>query len=193
MKPSLLLALVLMGSACQYQSRKKRPLPGIEVALQTGCSTPAKTIRTLTDQLGTIVYVGTGPASIITQLPGEPTYSYGACNLPTGLREGQRVRFSAQLKYQPSRVNGAVVDYSELAIELVKLTLLGVAGPIPQSKKNSRLKTDDTEIYEYTACVTNRGSHLRVVVIEQKPGTYDATYRQPGRQAKQDTHQTTDK
>lgn len=124
MNPRLLLLLLLVDSACQYRAQKVKPAPPVELALQTGCATPAKTIKTLTDQLGTIVYLGSGPATIITQLPGEPKYSYSACNLPPGLAEGQRVRFSAQLKYQPSRINGAIVDYSELAIELSKLTLL---------------------------------------------------------------------
>jgi hypothetical protein len=57
-------------------------------------------------------------------MPGESKHSYGACNLPKGLIEGQLVRFSAHLKYQPEIVNGAVIDYSELAIELTKLVLI---------------------------------------------------------------------
>lgn len=121
MKDSLLLALALMGSACRYQYLKKRPPPRIEMVLLPGGSTTAKIIKALADPLGTIVYVGTGPASTITQLLGELKYSYGACNLPTGLKEGQQVRLSAQLKYQPGLVNGVVVDYSEMATEFVKL------------------------------------------------------------------------
>jgi hypothetical protein len=118
-----IILLMLAFDACQYRQRAVMTAPPKEVVLESGCSAKIKTVKTLTDQLGTVIHSG---KLIFISLPPPNTdiIQYLACNLPDGLLNGQKVRFSAQLKYQPGMVNGAVVDYIGKEIELTKLTLL---------------------------------------------------------------------
>lgn len=123
MKTALAILLMVVINACQYRELAMTVTPPKEVALQAGCSAKTKTVQMLTDQLGTIIYAEQ-LAFISLPPPNTNQLNYLACNLPDGLRNGQKVRFSAQLKYQSEIVNGAVVDYMGQAIELTQLTLL---------------------------------------------------------------------
>lgn len=123
MKTALAILLILASHACQYREGAMTVTPPKEVALQSGCSVKTKTVQMLTDQLGTIIYAES-LAFISLPPPNTDRINYWACNLPQGLRNGQKVRFSAQVKYQPEMVNGAVIDYIGQAIELTRLTLL---------------------------------------------------------------------
>ena len=123
MKLSLAILSMMAIMACQYREQAMTVTPPKEVVLQSGCSAKTKTVQTLTDQLGTIIY-SEGIAFISLPPPHTDRINYLACNLPDGLRNGQKVRFSAQVKYQPEIVNGAIIDYISQAIELTRLTLL---------------------------------------------------------------------
>lgn len=123
MKAALVVLLVLVFDACQYRQRVVTTALPKEIVLRSGCSAKTKTVGTLTDQIGTIIHF---ERLIFISLPPPDTdvINYLACNLPDSLPNGQKVRFSAQLKHQPQMVNGAVIDYVGREIELTKLTLL---------------------------------------------------------------------
>ena len=123
MKTALAISVVVTINACQYHELAMTVTPPNEVILQAGCLAKTKTVQTLTDQLGTIIYAEK-LAFIRLASPITDQTHYWACNIPEGLRNGQKVRFSAQVKYQPEIVNGAVIDYMGQAIELTQLTLL---------------------------------------------------------------------
>ena len=123
MRLSLVILLTIASSACSYRDSALTVTPPKEVTLQAGCSIKTKTVQTLTDQPGTIIY-WEKVAFISLPPPNTNQPHYWACNVPEGLRNGQKLRFSAQVKYQPEMVNGAVVDYRGQSIELTRLTLL---------------------------------------------------------------------
>ena len=119
----LIILLTLSFNACQQRQRTVITTPPKEVVLESGCSAKTKTVSTLTDQIGTIIYFEK-IVFISLPLPDTNQINYVACNMPDNLQNGQKVRFSAQLKYQQEVVNGATIDYIGKEIELTKLTLL---------------------------------------------------------------------
>jgi len=123
MKQSLTILLMASINACQYRERPMTITLPQEVPLQTGCLAQAKTIQPITDQLGTIIYLEK-LAFISLPPPHMNIINYLPCNLPPQLRNGQQVRFSAQVKFQPEIRNGAVIDYIGQEIELTQLTRL---------------------------------------------------------------------
>lgn len=123
MKISLAILLMMAINACQYHELAMTVTPPKEVTLQASCLAKSRTIQPLTDQIGTIIYFEK-LAFISLPPPNTDQINYLPCNLPNGVRNGQKVRFSAQVKYQPEIVNGAVVDYIGQEIELTRLTLL---------------------------------------------------------------------
>ena len=123
MKTAIAIGLMVTINACQYRELGMTVTPPKGVTLQEGCLAKTKTVQTLTDQLGTIIYAEK-LAFISLPSPNTDQPHYWACNIPEGLRNGQKVRFSARVKYQPEIVNGAVIDYMGQAIELTQLTLL---------------------------------------------------------------------
>ena len=122
-KTALAIGLMVTINACQYRELAMTVTPPNEVTLQEGCLAKTKTVQTLTDQLGTILYAEK-LAFIRLPSPNTDQGHYWACNIPGGLRNGQNVRFWAQVKYRPQIVNSAVIDYRGQAIELTQLTLL---------------------------------------------------------------------
>ena len=123
MQAILIVLLMLTFDACQHRQRPVMTVPPKEVVLELGCLAKTKTVNTITDQIGTVIYFEK-LAFISLPPPNTNRINYLACNLPEDLKDGQKVRFSAQLKYQPEMVNGAVIDYVGQEIELTKLTLL---------------------------------------------------------------------
>ena len=123
MRISFVLLLAMALQACQYQELGMSATLPKEVNLQPGCLAKAKTIPPITDQLGAIIYFEK-LAFISLPPPYTDQINYLPCNLPDGLRNGQKVRFSAQVKYQPEIINGAVHCYIGQAIELTRLTLM---------------------------------------------------------------------
>ncbi len=123
MKVSLAILLVVALQACQYHELGMTVTLPKEVSLQPGCLAKAKIIQPITDQVGAIIYFEK-LAFISLPPPNTDNINYIPCNLPSSVRNGQMVRFSAQVKYQPEIVNGAIVDYIGQEIELTCLTLL---------------------------------------------------------------------
>jgi hypothetical protein len=117
-------ALVLMTlNACQYHELGIGVTLPKEVALQLGCLAKSKTIQPIIGQVGTVIYAEK-LAFISLPPPYMANANYVPCNLPASIVNGQRVRFSAQVLYQPEIVNGSIRCYMGQAIELTQLTLL---------------------------------------------------------------------
>jgi hypothetical protein len=123
MKVSVVILLTMAINACQYHEQAMTVTPPKEVILQAGCLAKSKTVQPITDQIGTVIYFEK-LAFISLPPPNTDQINYLPCNLPIGVRNGRKVRFSAQVKYQPEIVNGAVIDYIGQEIELTRLMLL---------------------------------------------------------------------
>ena len=123
MRASVIILLMATCQACQYHELGMSATLPKAIPLQPGCLTNAKTIQPIIDQIGTIIHF---EKMNFISLP--PPYmdniNYLPCNLPNSVGDGQKVRFSAKVKYQPEIINGAVVDYIGQEIELTQLTLL---------------------------------------------------------------------
>lgn len=123
MKAVVVLVLLATLQACHYHELGKDASLPKALPLQLGCLANAKTIQPITDQIGTIIYFEK-LAFISLPPPYMDTINYLPCNLPNSVRNGQKVRFSAQVKYQPEIVNGSITCYIGQEIELTQLTLL---------------------------------------------------------------------
>ncbi len=123
MNISLTILLVVALQACQYRELGMSVTLPKEVSLQMGCLAKSKTIQPITDQVGTIIYAEK-LAFISLPPPYMTNANYVPCNLPASIANGQKVRFSAQVLYQPEIVNGSIKCYMGQAIELTQLTLL---------------------------------------------------------------------
>lgn len=94
-----------------------------DLKLEQGCSDTIKTTGVITDQMGVVTDLHFGNLFIGLPLPNVNKIYYRPCNMPNGLKDGQKVLFSAKIKYQESYRDGFIIDYAGQAIELTKIVL----------------------------------------------------------------------
>lgn len=123
MKVGATILVWMTLNACRYQELGgSLALPKV-VPLQMGCLAKAVTIQPITDQVGAVVY-SEKLAFISLPPPYLANANYLPCNLPISIANGQKIRFSARVLYQPEIVNGSIKCYVGQVIELTQLTIL---------------------------------------------------------------------
>lgn len=106
----LILALLLLN--CQ---------PEHSFELRPGCS-DQQTTGVITDQAGEVADIGFSNQLFIRLPAANPNkVYYRPCNMPSGLKAGQHILFSANIKYQYEGDSTFVIDYAGQAIELTKV------------------------------------------------------------------------
>lgn len=113
MKTIIGFLLTIALAACKSES----------IPLQQGCSDRIQTTGIITDQPGIVTDLQFGSFFISLPPPNIDKIYYRPCNMPGGLKDGQKVLFSAKIKYQETYRNGFIIDYAGQAVELTKIVL----------------------------------------------------------------------